>query len=178
MIRADFEANCGRRAGGPFALALAYFVVPGFRVMVRHRLAARLRTGRIGRLVTKLAWLANTRQGVYISPASRIGRGLRLPHPTMIVIGDGVRIGDRVTIYQGVTLGRKSDRCDDYPMIGSNVVIYAGATIVGAVCIGEGAVIGAHALVRADVPPRAIVVGPQGHIVKREHGRSDGGPGA
>lgn len=95
----------------------------------------------------------------YIHPKSVIGPGVRFPHPVGIVIGERVAIGARVTIYQGVTIGAKSDRAPDYPRIDDDVVIYAGASVIGGVRLGQGCVIGANAVVLRDVPSGASAAG-------------------
>lgn len=102
------------------------------------------------------------RYGCYISLRSRIGPGLKLPHPVGIVIGQGVIIGKRCTIYQHVTLGgrRIGDwRAGAYPVVGDDVTIFAGAAIVGAVSIGDRATIGANAAVLDNIPSEAVAVG-------------------
>ncbi len=83
-----------------------------------------------------------------------IGPGLNLPHPNGIVVGAGVRIGARCRIYQQVTLGARSgERANgEYPTLGDDVVIYPGAKLIGAVTVGNGAVVGANAVVTKDVP--------------------------
>lgn len=75
-------------------------------------------------------------------------------------------IGSGVTIYQGVTLGRKSSQANDYPVVGDGVTIYAGATVIGGVKIGDGAIIGAHAVVQSDVPAGSVAVGIPARVVK------------
>ncbi|MEH3106978.1 MAG: serine acetyltransferase [Sphingomonas fennica] len=100
--------------------------------------------------------------GSFVQPAAAIGPGLRLPHPNGIVIGGGVRIGARCTIFQQVTLGarRAGDGFGEaYPDIGDDVTIFAGAKLIGAVRIGDGAVIGANAVVVHDVPAGHYAVG-------------------
>ena len=92
--------------------------------------------------------------------------GLCLPHPVGIVIGEGSVIGNDVTIYQGVTLGRASHEVDAYPSIDDGAVIYAGATLLGPIRIGRNAVVAAHSVVLSDVPDFATVVGAPARIVR------------
>jgi serine O-acetyltransferase len=97
--------------------------------------------------------------GCFIQTSAKIGPGLHLPHATGIVIGDGVEIGRNVTIYQNVTVGRIDINTATYPRISDDVVIYAGAVIVGNVLVGASAVIAANAVVTRDVRAGATVGG-------------------
>tara|TARA_Y100001968_G_C19394892_1_gene737687 strand:+ start:559 stop:1014 length:456 start_codon:yes stop_codon:yes gene_type:complete len=109
--------------------------------------------------------------GVFISAQAEIAPNVKFPHPTGIVIGDGVKIAANVTIYQNVTLGaaRSGERCSRrYPEICSDVVVFAGATVVGAVTVGTGAVVGASAVVIKDVPAGATVVGSPAQVVSQK----------
>lgn len=92
-----------------------------------------------------------------------IGKNLKMPHPQNIVIGSGCIIGENVTIYHDVTLGQNHG---EYPVIGNDVVIYAGAKIIGAIKIGNGAIVGCNAVVNKDVPANAIVGGVPAKIIK------------
>ena len=93
----------------------------------------------------------------------RFWSGVAFPHPIGIVIGDGVKIGQRVTIYQNVTIGLKRNfpgvNESFYPTIDDDVTVYAGAVIVGAIHVGERSVVGANALLSCDVPPDSVVIG-------------------
>lgn len=109
------------------------------------------------------------RHGVYISRKSIIGEGLKLPHPVAIVIGEGVRIGNDVTIFQSVTLGGRviGDGANgNYPMVSDGCVLFAGAVIVGKVHIGKNSVIGANSVVTSDIPDNSIAVGAPARVVK------------
>jgi serine acetyltransferase len=92
------------------------------------------------------------RFGSDVSFDATIGPGLKCPHPINIVIGEGCRIGQDATIYHGTTLGRSTAERAEYPKVADNVTIYANASILGSVCIGERAIVAAHALVLDDVP--------------------------
>ncbi|KFI26931.1 serine acetyltransferase [Haematobacter missouriensis] len=121
-----------------------------------------------GRVALLFSRLIQRRYGVFTSPLARFGKGVHFPHPTGIVIGEGVVIGDKVTIYQNVTLGgaRLGDwQKNNYPEIGSNTVIFAGAVIVGRVKIGAGCTIGANSVVLTDVPDGATAVGAPARIL-------------
>lgn len=102
------------------------------------------------------------RYGNFISPLAQIDRSVLFPHPTAIVIGQGVVIGNGVRIYQGVTLGGRvigDEQHGHYPNIGKNTVVFSGAVILGSVCVGENCVIGANAVVISDVPDNCVAVG-------------------
>lgn len=90
------------------------------------------------------------------APSITLGKNLRLPHAIGIIVGDDVVIGDNCVIYQGVTLGQNRNR---FPVIGNNVIIYAGAKIVGGINIGDNAIVGANSVVTKNVPPNSIVAG-------------------
>lgn len=96
-----------------------------------------------------------------ISTNARIGH-VKFAHPVGVVIGDGAIVGDGVVIFQNVTIGGKGGNnkveSNKYPVIEDNVVIYAGAKIIGGITIGKGSVIGANAVVLSDVPPKSLVV--------------------
>jgi len=93
----------------------------------------------------------------------RYWKKVRYPHPLGIVIGDGVRIGEEVRIYQNVSIGLAENKVGataaDYPVIEDGVYIYAGAVIAGAVRIGARSIIGANALITRDVPPDSVAFG-------------------
>jgi serine O-acetyltransferase len=109
--------------------------------------------------------------GCHINPQAEIGRHLNLPHPTGIIIGAQVRIGNNVTIYQNVTLGSHGheNSCKNYPIIEDDVIIYAGAVIIGGVVIGKGSIIGANAVVLSDIPTGTTAVGIPAKIIKPKH---------
>ena len=132
------------------------------RAMLLIRLALMLRRRghrRLGRIVS-----ARLRRdfGCFVQGSAEIGAGLRLPHPNGIVIGSGVRIGARCTIYQQVTLGaaRTGDGfTNGYPRIGNHVTVFAGAKLIGPIHVGDDAVIGANAVVLQDVPAGHRAIG-------------------
>ena len=104
-----------------------------------------------------------------ISPGARIGVNLRLPHPDGVVIGEGCKIGENVTIYQQVTIGQNRGK---YPVIGDGVIVYAGAKIVGDIHIGDNSIVGANAVVTKDIPANSIWGGnPARELQKRDHNK-------
>lgn len=157
--REDLVANTG--LSGVKGAIVGWITSPGFVMITWWRFAKRLRSsGRIGRA---LSWIVLrsclTGRGCYISLLAEIGPGLILPHPIGLVIGEGVRIGRSVTLYQSVTLGRHGLNKAEYPQLADNVVVYAGAVVIGPVTIGEAAVIAANSVVNRDVPPESVAAG-------------------
>jgi len=136
----------------------AWIKNPGFAVVTLARMMQRWHArGGFGKVVAGLIWVHIVRRyGCYISPTARIGAALRLPHPIGIVIGDGVRIGDNVSLYQHVTLGRRNADLPGYPVVEDAVTIYAGAVVAGPITIGQSAMIGANALVVRNVAPGGV----------------------
>ncbi len=143
---------------------------PGLHAIVLHRLAHRLHRAGVP-LVPRLLSHANRwLTGIEIHPGAKIGRRLFIDHGMGVVIGETSEIGDNVTLYQGVTLGGTGKECGKrHPTLGNNVLVGVGAKILGAVTIGDGARIGAGAVVLNDVPPHATAVGvPAKVVVYRE----------
>lgn len=110
-----------------------------------------------------LRWLRSSmlRTGNDLNFAARIGPGLSLPHPLGVVIGDGVQVGRDARVWQHVTLGStgRAGAAVAYPVVGDGVKLFAGCVVVGAVAIGDGAVVAANAVVVRDVPTGATVGG-------------------
>ncbi|HWH19359.1 MAG TPA: serine O-acetyltransferase EpsC, partial [Solirubrobacterales bacterium] len=123
-------------------------------------------------------YLTRAITGVEIHPAAEIGSRFFIDHGSGVVIGETAKIGDSVTLYQGVTLGGTGfQRGKRHPTIGDNVTIGSGAKLLGPIAVGDGAKIGANTVVVEDVPPGATVVGNPGHPVRVE-GRKLEGPDA
>jgi len=157
LIAADLRANTDRSG---LAAGLAYLVLsPGFLTVTLYRLAhAALAYGVPGAIVAKLVWRVSVvLTSCHIDRKAVIGPGLRLPHPTGIVIGETVRIGSDVMLFQNVTLGTRRIGTSDFPELGDGVHVYAGATIVGGIKIGDNAVIGAQCLIVDNVPAGAVI---------------------
>lgn len=100
--------------------------------------------------------------GIHLGKHCKIGQDLKFPHPNGIIIGDDVVIGDNCTIYHQVTLGKRNGNLDnknDYPVIGNNVTIFAGAKIIGNIKIGDNVIVAANSVVLKDVESDSICVG-------------------
>jgi serine O-acetyltransferase len=107
--------------------------------------------------------------GIEIHPGARIGNRLFIDHGMGVVIGETCEIGDDVILYQGVTLGGTGkEKGKRHPTIGNHVVISSGAKVLGSFTVGDGAVVGANAVVLREVPPNCTVVGIPGRIVKQD----------
>ena len=112
--------------------------------------------------------------GIEIHPGARIGKGFFIDHGMGVVIGETAIIGNNVLLYQGVTLGGTGkERGKRHPTIGNNVVIGAGAKVLGDITIGDNSYIGSNAVVIKDVPPNSTVVGIPGRITKQEGKKID-----
>ena len=135
---------------------------PGILAMIHHRLAHRLYQLGLPLLARIVAELAHSETGIDIHPGAQIGQGFFIDHGTGVVIGETTVIGQRVRVYQAVTLGAKRFPTDAeghlqkglqrHPVVQDDVVIYAGATILGRVTLGRGAVIGGNVWLTHDVP--------------------------
>jgi serine O-acetyltransferase len=113
--------------------------------------------------------------GIEIHPAAKIGSDFFVDHGTGVVIGETAEIGDRVTLYQGVTLGGTGFAAGKrHPTVEDNVTIGSGAKLLGPITVGHGAKVGANSVVIHDVPPNATVVGNPGHPVRVEGRRPEG----
>jgi serine O-acetyltransferase len=149
-------------------LLITLLLSTSFQAIALYRLSAWVYTkGRLSILSTILDYFLHILTGCYLNPAAEIGRKCRFAHPTGIVIGQGVKIGDRATIFQNVTIGSHGNPAVDkkYPVIGDDVTVYAGAIIIGPVQIGDGATIGAASVVLTDVPANATAVGVPARII-------------
>jgi serine O-acetyltransferase len=134
---------------------------PGIHAMIHHRVAHRFYQLGVPLLARIVAELAHSATGIDIHPGASIGAGLFIDHGTGVVIGETAVIGQRVRVYQAVTLGAKRFPTDDsghlskglarHPVVEDDVVIYAGATVLGRVTIGRGATIGGNLWVTHDV---------------------------
>jgi len=159
---ADAEAHL---EGDPAARSLDEVVLayPGFRAVALYRLANRLHRLGVPLLPRLITEFGHRETGIDIHPGATLGRALSIDHGTGVVIGETTVVGDRVKLYQGVTLGAASVRKDlanvkRHPTIGHDVVIYANATILGGdTVIGAGSIIGGNIWLTRSVPPNSIV---------------------
>ncbi|NLK99448.1 MAG: serine O-acetyltransferase [Clostridiales bacterium] len=146
------------------------FLYPSFKAIIRYRLAHRLYKRKRYFLARWISQRTARKTGIEIHPGATIGKGLFIDHGIGVVIGETTIIGDNVTLYQGVTLGGTGkEKGKRHPTIGNNVMISAGAKVLGSFTIGENSKIGAGSVVLSEVPPNSTVVGVPGRIVKRDN---------
>lgn len=147
---------------------------PGLHAICMHRIAHAFYRWRLFTVARLISHLSRFLTGVEIHPGARIGEGFFIDHGTGVVIGETTEIGRNVTIYQGVTLGGTGkEKGKRHPTIGDNVVVSAGAKILGSFEIGENSKIGAGSVVLKPVPPNCTVVGVPGRVVRRDGQRID-----
>ncbi len=145
-------------------VALTY---SGFHALVMYRFAHFLYVHRYKLLARIISQLTKFFTGIEIHPGATIGHGVFIDHGTGVVIGETTVIGNNVLIYQGVTLGGTGkERGKRHPTIEDDVMISAGAKVLGPFTVGKGAKIGAGSIVLKEVPPFATVVGIPGKVVK------------
>ncbi len=146
---------------------IVWFTYPGFKAIKLYRMAHWLTGKGFKFLPAYLSYKARKKYSIDIHPAAKIGEGIFIDHGTGVVIGETAEIGNNVTIYQGVTLGGTGKETGKrHPTIGNNVMISAGAKILGPVTIGDDVKIGAGSVVLRDVPSHATVVGVPGRVVR------------
>lgn len=143
---------------------------PSFKVMLHYRVAHKLYLKKHYFLARWISQRAVRKTGIEIHPGATIGKGLFIDHGSGVIIGETAVVGDNVTLYQGVTLGGTGKETGKrHPTIEDNVMISAGAKIIGSFTVGENSKIGAGSVVLKEVPPNSTVVGVPGHVVKRNN---------
>lgn len=151
---------------------LEVLLYPSFRVMIQYRRAHKLYLKGHYFLARWISQRAARKTGIEIHPGATIGKGLFIDHGSGVIIGETTVIGDNVTLYQGVTLGGNGKETGKrHPTIRDNVMISAGAKIIGSFTVGENSKIGAGSVVLEEVPPNCTVVGIPGRIVRQKNVR-------
>lgn len=160
-----------RRDPAARSIAEILLCYPGVHVVFVHRASHFLWQIRLRLLARILSQTMRWLTGIEIHPGARIGKRLFIDHGMGVVIGETAEIGDDCTLYHGVTLGGTTWRAEKrHPTLGNNVVVGAGAKVLGPIAIGDDARIGSNSVVVKDVPPGATVVGIPGRIVvPRDH---------
>lgn len=143
------------------------FLYPSFKVILRYRVAHKLYLKGHYFLARWISQRGVRKTGIEIHPGATIGKGLFIDHGSGVIIGETAIIGDNVTLYQGVTLGGTGkEKGKRHPTLEDNVMVSAGAKILGSFTIGENSKIGAGSVVLEEVPPNCTVVGVPGRIVR------------
>ena len=142
---------------------------PGFHAITAHRIIHVFENAHVPVLPRFLAHLNRFFTGIEIHPAAKIGKGFFIDHGMGVVIGATAEIGDNVTLYQGVTLGGTSlSHGKRHPTLGINVVVGAGASVLGAISVGDNSRVGGGSVVVRDVPPNSTVVGVPARVVLQD----------
>lgn len=150
--------------------SMEVFLYPSFKVMLHYRLAHRLYEKGHYFWARYVSQRAVRKTGIEIHPGAQIGKGFFIDHGNGVIIGETTIIGDNVTLYQGVTLGGTGkEHGKRHPTVGNNVMISAGAKVLGSFTIGDNSKIGAGSVVLREVPPNSTVVGVPGRVVKRNN---------
>lgn len=172
-LREDINTFKRRDPAARSALEI-FFLYPGLKAIRMHRRANWCYRRRMFFLARWISQRAARKTGIEIHPAATIGRRFFIDHGTGVVIGETAVIGDDVMIYQGVTLGGTGkDTGKRHPTIGNNVMIGAGAKVLGPFKVGDNSNIAAGAVVLDEIPPDCTAVGVPAHIVRRNGVRVD-----
>jgi serine O-acetyltransferase len=171
-VTAVRERDPAARGIGTLEILTSY---GGVHAILSHRMAHALHEVGVPLLPRAISNVSRVLTGIEIHPAARIGQEFFIDHGMGVVIGETAEIGDRVTLYQGVTLGGTGfARGKRHPTIQDNVTIGSGAKLLGPINVGHGAKVGANSVVVHDVPPNSTVVGNPGHPVRVDGRRPEG----
>ncbi|MCQ2539923.1 MAG: serine O-acetyltransferase [Acetatifactor sp.] len=150
--------------------AMEVFLYPSFRVMLHYRVAHKLYLKKHYFLARWVSQRGVRKTGIEIHPGAQIGKGLFIDHGNGVIVGETTIIGDNCTLYQGVTLGGTGkEHGKRHPTLGNNVMVSAGAKVLGSFTIGDNSKIGAGSVVLSEVPPNSTVVGVPGRVVRRNN---------
>ena len=143
---------------------------PGYKALRDHRIAAFFLRHKMPFIARWISQCSSRRTGIEIHPGAKIGSGLFIDHGNGIVIGETAVIGDNCTIYHQVTLGGTGvqKHCKRHPTVSNNVLIGAGAKILGPITIGDNSMIGSGSVVLSDVPPNSTVTGIKARVIKTD----------
>ena len=167
-VKTDVKATKDRdpAARSTFEVLLLY---PGVHAIAAHRVAHRLHKKGHTFVARAISQGARFFTGIEIHPGATIGKGLMIDHGMGVVIGETAEIGDDCTIYQGVTLGGTGkDTGKRHPTLGNNVMIGAGAKVLGPMTIGDNSKVAANAVVLVEIPENSTAVGIPAKVVKRQ----------
>lgn len=146
-----------------------FLLYPSINALIVYRIAHKLYNKKWFFLARLLSQLARFFTGIEIHPGAKIGKGLFIDHGMGVVIGETAEVGDNVTIYHGVTLGGTGkDKGKRHPTVKDNVIIGAGAKVLGPITIGNNVKVGANSVVLKDVPDNATAVGMPAKIIIKD----------
>jgi len=175
LFRPEIDATLEKDPAARNALEVI-LLYQGLHAIIFHRISSFLLRHKLRFMARFISQYARFLTGIEIHPGAKIGKGLVIDHGYGVVIGETSIIGENVLIYQGVTLGgtgkQKGKR---HPTIGNNVVIGAGAKVLGDIVIGDNSYVGANAVVIKDIPHNSTVVGIPGRITKQDGKKIDTG---
>lgn len=164
-IRAILERDPAARNS-----AEVFFLYSGFHALIHHRIAQWFYRHHMKFLARLSSQLCKFFTGIEIHPAAKIGRGLFIDHGMGVVIGETAEIGDNCTIYQGATLGGTGkEEGKRHPTLGNNVMIGAGAKVLGPFTIGDNSKVAAGAVVLTEIPPNSTCAGVPARIVRQNN---------
>ncbi len=168
-IKAVFERDPAAKS-----LLEVLLCYPGLHAILLHRVAHFFYRHRLFLIARLISQFSRAITQIEIHPGAKIGEGLFIDHGAGVVIGETTEIGNNVTIYQGVTLGGTGkEKGKRHPTIGNNVVISAGAKVLGSFTVGDNSKIGAGSVVLKPVPPNSTVVGVPGKVVIKDGEKVD-----
>lgn len=151
-----------------------FLLYPSINALIVYRIAHKLYNKKCFFLARLLSQLARFFTGIEIHPGAKIGKGLFIDHGMGVVIGETAEVGDNVTIYHGVTLGGTGkDKGKRHPTVKDNVIIGAGAKVLGPITIGNNVKVGANSVVLKDVPDNATAVGIPAKLIIKDKKKDD-----
>ena len=172
-IRNDIKATLDRDPAARNGLEV-FLLYPGFHAIFWHRIAHRLYKMKFKFLARMVSQLSRFLTGIEIHPGAIIGNGVLIDHGMGTVIGETAVVGDGCTIYQNVTLGGTGKETGKrHPTLGKNVLVGAGAKVLGPFFVGDNSKIAANAVVLEEVPPESTVVGIKGRIIHKKREEND-----
>lgn len=143
---------------------MIFFTYPGVIALRRYRVFNFFWRKGLKSFARWMSYRTRKKTGIDIHPAAKIGDGVFIDHGMGVVIGETAVIGDHSVLYHGVTLGANTfEKVDRHPKIGNHVIIYANATIIGPIHIGDHSIVGANAVVLKDAPPYSRLTGVPAH---------------
>lgn len=143
---------------------MIYFTYPGVIALRRHRRAHKLWNKGFKNLARYMSYRTRRITGIDIHPAAQIGHGVFIDHGLGTVIGETAVIGDNCILYHGVTLGANTfEKVDRHPKLGNHVIVFANATLVGPIHIGDHSIVASGAVVVKDAPPYSKLIGIPAH---------------